>query len=251
MHLLKVSVIMPSYNSAAYVREAISSVLDQTYKNWELIIVDDASTDNSIDVIRPYVENDPRIRLHVSEKNAGAAATRNKCTELATGDVIAFLDSDDLWLKEKLEKQVAVYQSDPSATFVFTHYQCMDKDGNPFGKEIKTLPVLDYNELLKACSIGCLTVSYNVNILGKRFFVDYGHEDYILWLQILKEGHQAIGVPESLAWYRITKGSLSANKLKAAGWQWNIYRKFEKLNVLQSMYYFVLYAFAAIRKHYL
>lgn len=250
MQLLKVSVVMPSYNSAAYVRDAISSVLGQTYQNWELIIVDDASTDNSVDVIRPYTDTDPRIRLHINEKNAGAAATRNKCTELATGDIIAFLDSDDLWLKEKLEKQVAVYQSDPSATFVFTHYGCMNKDGEPFGKEIGTLPLLTYTDLLKGCSIGCLTVSYNVNALGKRFFVDYGHEDYILWLEILKEGNNAVGVPELLARYRITKGSLSANKIKAAGWQWNIYRKFEKLNVLQSTYYFVLYAFAAVRKHY-
>jgi glycosyltransferase involved in cell wall biosynthesis len=246
---LTVSIVMPLYNAAAYVETAIASVIAQTYAQWQLIIVDDGSTDQGVAIVEKMQQQDARIQLLKNTVNSGAVVSRNKAIEAATGQIIAFLDSDDAWHPTKLEKQITEYQRQPQTALVFSNYEHMGAQGNLLGKIIVSPDEVDYQLLLKSNCIGCLTATYNTQVLGKRFFVQQGHEDYILWLSILKQGYIAKNVGECLAAYRLSANSLSANKFKAASWQWKIYRQVEKLNPLISAYYFVFYVWAGLKKH--
>ncbi len=246
--MLTVSIIMPLYNAAPYVEAAIVSVLAQTYPHWQLIIVDDGSKDKSIAVVENFLQ-DSRIRLLKNIKNSGAVVSRNRAIEAATGDIMAFLDSDDVWYPSKLEKQMAEYERHPQTAIVFSNYEQMDAQGKGLGKVITSPTSVDYSTLLKSNCIGCLTATYNKILLGKRYFLQQGHEDYILWLSILKQGYIATNVGDCLAKYRITTHSLSANKIKAAGWQWRIYRQVEKLSLFKSVYCFGCYVIAGLKKH--
>ena len=243
-----VSIITPSYNSAKYVVQTIESVLAQTYQNWEMIIVDDCSTDDSIDVIQSFVKKDNRIKLYQLGKNSGAAVARNKAIELAQGSFIAFLDSDDLWTSDKLEKQIEFMQKN-NLILSYTGYEIMDEFGNKTGEFVPPTK-LSYKDLLKTCSIGCLTAIYNADILGKVYMpVVRKRQDYALWLKILRQGYMAYGMTEILARYRIHSSSISANKINAAQYQWKIYRECEKLNLIKSCYYFIQYAVHGVIKH--
>lgn len=243
-----VSIITPNYNTEKYIEKTIQSVLLQTYLNWEMIIVDDCSTDNSILKIEKYLE-DPRIILIKQEVNKGPVAARNLAIQYAKGNIIAFLDSDDIWMPNKLETQVQVYLNNEDTAIVFSNYEQIDPDGNVLKQIISLHKYVYYKDLLKTSHIGCLTATYNVDLLGKRYFVSHGHEDYILWLSILKEGYRAVNVQEVLAQYRISSNSISANKRKAVIWQWNIYRNIEKIGLFRSIYYFTHYAIAGLKKH--
>jgi glycosyltransferase involved in cell wall biosynthesis len=241
----KVSIVMPNYNGVPFIESSIRSVLIQTYVNWELIIVDDCSTDKSIEIIEKF--HDRRIELLKNQHNVGAAKSRNKGIEYASGEIIFFLDSDDIWKPNKLEEQIRQY--DNKTVVIFSDYDLIDEQGNSLNKIIRAPVNVTYKNLLKTNHIGCLTGSYNVKLLGKRFFIKHGHEDYILWLSILKEGYNAMNVSQCLASRRILKNSLSSNKLKTIRWQWNIYRNIEKLSLFKSLYFFIFYIYYALKKH--
>jgi len=242
-----VSIITPSYNASKFIEETLESILKQTYSNWELIIIDDCSTDNSIEILQPYIEQDSRIKVLLNETNLGAASSRNRGLDIANGDYIAFLDSDDLWLPQKLSKQIAFMQQE-NVLLSYTSYYAMNETGRTIGLyTIKSKTT--YHDLLKTSSIGTLTTIYSAKELGKFYFKQIGHEDYVMKLSILKRIPFAKGIQEPLAKYRILSNSLSSNKIKVATWQWYIYRNIEKLSLLKSIYYFMHYTYYGFTKY--
>ncbi|MGM7702931.1 glycosyltransferase family 2 protein [Pseudalkalibacillus sp. Hm43] len=233
----KVSVITPSYKSSKFIGDTISSVLNQTYKNWEMIIVDDCSPDNSVEVIEEYVQKDSRIKLHQLSENSGAAVARNTAIDMADGKYIAFLDSDDLWLPEKLEKQVRFMEENKSV-FSFTEYRIMDEEGSPTDITVKIPKEMSYRDLLKRTVIGCLTVMVNIEETGKVQMPNIrARQDLALWLSILRRGYVAHGIQEELAMYRKVKGSVSSNKFKMIKKNWTVYRDLEKIGPIRSAWY--------------
>jgi len=245
----KVSIITPLHNSGAFISETIDSVLAQTYTHWEMLIVDDSSVDDGPDLVRDYQKMDDRIKLLHNNKKSGPAITRNKAIEAASGRYIAFLDSDDLWLPRKLELQVDFMMKN-NYSFTFTGYEKITESGIKIGK-INVPKIVSYHDLLKTCSVGCLTAMYDTGKIGKIYMplIDK-RQDYALWLKILKiipEGH---GLNLLLSQYRVRGGSISSNKWNASKYQWKVYRDIEKLNYLRSAYYFSLYTFHGIIKTY-
>ncbi len=243
----QVSVIMPVYNKEKYIEATIKSVQEQTYENWEIVIIDDCSSDASSKIIKRYVDNDERIRYYKNEKNLGAAGSRNRAIELAKGRYIAFLDSDDLWMPNKLEKQID-YMSQNEYAFCYSACNVIDTEGKPSGK-IRHIPEkVDYKELLKGNVIPCLTVVLDRTKVNNIKMQKMGHEDYVLWLDLLKQCGSAYGINEVLGSYREYGNSLSSNKFTAAQWMWKIYREYEKFGVIKSAWYFVNYAVRAVLK---
>ncbi|PWM77833.1 MAG: glycosyl transferase [Phascolarctobacterium sp.] len=246
-----VSIITPAYNAEKYIAETIESVLAQTYSNWEMLIVNDCSTDNTAKIVQSYADKDKRIKLINLTENSGAAIARNTAIQNAKGRYIAFLDSDDLWKKEKLQKQLKFMQQNGYA-FTF-HDFIMFNDGTlkEDGKLIKTSRCVNYIELLKGNNTGgCLAVCIDKEIVDKIFMPNEHHEDYICWLNILRKYNiQGYGLNEVLGYYRVGKKSVSSNKIKSAVWTWNVYRKVQKLSILQSIYYMCFYIMNGIRKH--
>ena len=242
-----VSIITPCYNADKYIESTIKSVLSQTYKNWEMLIVEDASTDKSLEVISEYVQEDHRIKLIQNSSNIGAASSRNKAIEYANGKYIAFLDNDDIWFSDKLEKQIALMENE-NILMSYSAYETIDKEGHTIG--YFSVPTqVTYADMLKTSIIGTLTMIYNAEIIGKCYFKERGHEDYVMKLEILKKIPYAQGINETLAKYRILDTSLSSNKLRAAKWQWRIYREVEKLSLPKSIYHFMHYAYRGITKY--
>lgn len=246
----QVSIIMASYNSAPYIEEAIASVVSQSFTNWELLVSDDCSSDGTVEMVSGIARDEPRIRLLTSDRNRGPAAVRNDAIEQATGQFIAFLDSDDLWKPEKLERQIA-FMREREVAFSFTSYDRIDEGGRFISSHHVSRPV-SYGDLLKSCVIGCLTAVYDRDRLGKMFMPDIRkRQDFALWLQILKKVDHAVPLEESLASYRVRSGSVSANKFVAASYTWSVYRDVEKLDMFRSIYYFVHYAYNGVRNNYL
>lgn len=243
-----VSVITPSYNSSPFIKETIESVQAQSYANWEMIIVDDKSRDDSVHVIKQYIEKDPRIKLITLTQNAGAARARNIALKEAQGDYIAFLDSDDLWLPTKLEEQVAFMQKDNLA-FSFTSYSLIDEQGNTMNIQVHAPKVVDYKYLLGNTTIGCLTVMLDRHQFKQIEMPVIQPEDTALWLVLLRLGYQAYGLQKSLSKYRIVSNSTSRNKLKAAYRYWKLLRNQEKLNFVKTNFYFSQYAYHAYKKN--
>lgn len=243
-----VTIVTANYNAEKFIEDTINSVLAQTYPNWEMIIVDDCSTDSSIKIIEQYTKTDNRIRLIRLDKNSGPAVARNRAIEEANGRYIAFLDSDDLWLPKKLEKQLAFMESNNIA-FSYSAYDLIDEEGSDLG-HFSVPEKQSYKDLLKTCPIGCLTAIYDTKILGKVTMpLILKRQDYGLWLKLLKQIEYAYGLNETLAVYRIRKNSISSNKFKAAQYQWKIYRDVEKLGLFKSVYYFLHYAVNGILKY--
>jgi len=243
-----ISIISPSYNSSKFISASIESVLNQTYNNWELIIIDDLSTDNSNKIIEKYTKRDNRIKLIKLKKNTGPATARNIGIKEANRRYIAFLDSDDMWLSNKLEKQIS-FMKDNDVYLCYSSYYIIDENKNI--KSIFNIPKIkiDYNDLLKSNIIGNLTAIYDTKKIGKLYMKNVGHEDYTLWLKILRKIDYAYGINEPLAKYTLHSNSISSNKLKSAYWQWKIYRKNEKLNFQKSIYYFIHYCYNGIVKY--
>jgi glycosyltransferase involved in cell wall biosynthesis len=241
-----VSIITPSYGSARFIAQTIESVLDQTYPHWEMIIVDDVSPDNANQIIESYTQKDDRIKLIKLDKNGGPARARNRAIEEAKGRYIAFLDSDDIWLPQKLEKQIKLMQ-EKNLSMTYSSYFTIDENGNHINTRI-TKEKITYTDMLKSNYIGNLTGIYDQEKHGKHFQETAGHEDYILWLKIIKLIKETEGDLEPLAKYRILSNSISAKKTKVLKWQWNIYRKVEKLNVFTSSYNFVWYVYFGLKK---
>jgi teichuronic acid biosynthesis glycosyltransferase TuaG len=265
-----VSIVMPAFNCQDYLAESVESVIGQTYQNWELIIVDDSSTDRTVDIARKYASQDKRIRVISMENNSGPAIARNKAIGDSKGQYIAFLDSDDLWISKKLEIQISTMQQWKSF-FCFASYTPFRVDG--FLMDVVRAPqTVGYRRMLRGSVIGCLTVIYDASIIGRRYFSEgnkeiagtiyskliknLGHEDYMLWLNILKEsdaglypGRVVIGINEPLGFYRLTKNSISAKKYKVALYQWIIYRRCEKFGFAKSFFYLINYIINGIFKH--
>ena len=245
---MSVTIIMPSYDSEKFIIESIESVLVQTYSNWELIIVDDCSPDDSNKIITKYVDSDGRIKLIKLQKNSGPAVARNTAIEAASGRYIAFLDSDDVWLPNKLETQIN-FMHDNDLAFTYSSYRLVGEDNEHLGVFI-TKDKISYFDMLKTCSVGCLTAIYDTKKIGKQYMpLILKRQDYGLWLKILKLIGETKGISEPLATYRIRKNSVSSNKVKAAKYQWKIYRDIEKLSFLKSLYYFVFYAYNGVTKY--
>lgn len=236
----KVSIITPSFNSSDFISKTIESVLNQSYTDWEMIIVDDCSSDNSVDIIQKFINADSRIRLICHEKNSGAAVARNTGIENANGRFIAFLDSDDCWNSSKLEKQIN-FMLDNDFSFTYTKYHRVDESGKYLGT-IYTPDKINYNGLLKTCVIGCLTAVYDTEKLGKIYFpLIRKRQDWALWLKILKEVDYAYCLPEDLASYTVRSNSISANKINASKYTWKLFTEVENLNVLKALYCYVHY----------
>ena len=242
-----VSIITPSYNSEYYIEETLLSVLAQSYQNWEMIIIDDCSTDKSIDIIQRYTTIDSRIKLLHNTANLGVAESRNKGIGVCSGEYIALLDSDDIWFPKKLEKQIHLMQT-KNIFMSYSAYNTIDEKGQTMN-HFHTKDKITYHDMLKTSTIGTLTTIYNAKKLGKFYFMKIGHEDYVFKLHILKQIPYAEGIDEILASYRIAKNSISSNKLKAATWQWNIYRNIEKISFFKSIYYFLNYTYHGIFKY--
>ena len=243
-----VSIIMPAYNAAISIKESIASILVQTYEKWELIIVDDKSTDNTIDIITGYTISDRRIKLVKLACRQCVAAVRNAGLKVAKGRYIAFLDSDDLWKVNKLEKQLN-YMTKNNLAFTYSSYDLIDDSGNSTGKYVKSKTIMQHEDILKNTIIGCLTVMIDRAVTGDFRMPIIAHtEDNMTWRNILMRGHLAYGLPEILASYRVSKGSLTSNKGKAALLQWKTYRDYCHLNIIKSAYYFCCYAFNAFTK---
>jgi teichuronic acid biosynthesis glycosyltransferase TuaG len=239
-----VSVVMPAHNSQASLSESVQSVLAQTYSDWELIIVDDASRDGTLALARQFASNDPRIRVLPLEQNVGVAEARNRGISTARGQYLAFLDSDDLWLPNKLQTQIDFMRSS-GAGFSFAQYRRIGRDGS-LSKPVKVPRSVSYEGLLRGNSIGCLTVAIDRYQIPAVSMPKIKHEDYVTWLKILKQGHIAYGIPQDLARYRVTSSSVSSDKRQAASWTWNIYRRVEGLSLLKSAWCFLHYTARAI-----
>lgn len=243
-----ISIITPVYNSERFIEQTIRSVIEQTYKNWELILIDDCSTDKSYEIIKKYLCKEKRIKYIRLEKNSGAAVARNIGIQNAEGRFIAFLDSDDIWKANKLEKQID-FMLKNNIGFSFTSYEIIDEYGNNLNKIIKVPKIIDYNGLFKNTIIGCLTVMIDKEIIGDfRMPLVRAGQDTATWLSILRQGHIAYGLDEVLARYRKVRGSISSNKIKALKRTWNTYRNLEKLPLLKCCYVFSCYVINAIKK---
>lgn len=243
MHL--VSIITPLYNCSAFLEQTIQSVLSQSYQNWEMIIVDDCSKDNSLEIAQRYEAQDKRIRVIRLKKNSGAAVARNTAIDAAKGRFIAFLDSDDLWSPEKLEQQMNFMQNN-NAIFSYTVYEKIDETGNILGL-MNAPEKVNYKCLLKTNTIGCLTVVYDTKELGKIYMpTNTKREDFATWLNILKQVDYAFGLVQPLAQYRVYDNQTSSKKISMAKETWRLYRNLERLNFLQASYYFIHYAMNGI-----
>jgi glycosyltransferase involved in cell wall biosynthesis len=225
---------MPAYNCARFIEEAVNSVRRQTYSNWELIIVDDCSTDNTYSVISEIALQDPRIKVLKHDYNMGAAASRNKAIVEATGKYIAFLDSDDIWLSQKLEKQIR-FMKDNRYSFSCTSYNKIDENSVETGKIIDSL-TCGYEGLLRRCP-GNSTVIYDCEVLGKHQIPKIKkRNDYLMWLQVIKKAEILHGFPEVLGSHRLVSNSLSSKKTSLVRYHWIIYRDYEKLPVIKCIY---------------
>ena len=243
-----VSIITPSYNSEKFINECVSSILNQKYVNWELIIVDDCSKDNSVKIIKSLAKKDNRIKPIFLEENVGAAKARNIALYNAKGKYIAFLDSDDTWMSDKLEKQIAFMHS-TDAAFSFTAYQIIDESGKRILNKVKVPYQVTYHSYLKNTIIGCLTVIIDKEKIGSFEMPDIKiSEDMALWLSFLKKGYIAYGLNEELSKYRKNANSLSTHKFSDAIYVWKVYREIEKLSFFYSSWCFLNYAFNALVK---
>lgn len=229
-----VSVIMPSYNTAEYISESIASVQEQTYADWELIIVDDCSTDNTDEIVKPFL-SDKRIKYIKNETNSGAAVSRNRALREAKGKWIAFLDSDDLWFPEKLEKQIS-FMKDNGYHFSYTNYVEIDEESKPNGKSVTGPKRITKHGMYNYCWMGCLTVMYDAETIGLIQIADIKkNNDYAMWLKACKKADCYL-LDEVLAKYRKRSGSISNHGYtKLIKWHYKLYREAEKRSPLVSV----------------
>ena len=231
-----VSIITPNFNCSKYIAQTIESVIAQTYKNWEMIIIDDCSTDESFEIIKDYVNKDNRIKVYRMENNSGSALCRNKAIELSQGEYLTFLDSDDLWMPEKLEKQLKFMQEN-NCDFSFTEYEHIDEEGKLLRIKAKVIKYLTYKKFLFHCFTGCLTVMYRQDI-NKKIFCDNikTANDYALFLRVMKIYNNAYGIFENLAKYRIRKNSISKKKFIKLKDHFIVLYKFENINIFFDIF---------------
>lgn len=241
----KVSIITPVHNAEKFILATINSVRSQTVNYWQLIIIDDFSSDNTLKILESFMSIDSRIKLVRLDHNVGAAVARNKGIEVSKGRYIAFLDSDDQWLPNKLEKQI-LFMEKHQYSFTYTAYNKINEQGELLGS-MGIPDKVAYFDLLKTNSIGCLTAIYDTKSFGKIYMpLIRKRQDFGLWLKLLKKTEFAYGLNENLALYRVRGDSISSNKLNTAGYTWRLFREVEKLSLLKSVYYFMHYAIRAV-----
>ncbi|WP_296400675.1 glycosyltransferase family 2 protein [Acidaminococcus timonensis] len=242
-----VSIIMPAYNSRNTIGASIQSVISQTFTDWELLIIDDCSPETMKDIADSF--HDERIKYIRLLKNSGVAAARNMGISQAKGRYIAFLDSDDFWLPEKLEKQLQFMQNNGYA-FTYTWYRQFEDDPAHPIRLVKTKNFVDYRKLLRGNDIGCLTVMIDRKQIPEIHMPSEKHEDYITWLNLLKKGYQAYSLQEDLARYRLSQHSVSGDKKKSLVWTWKVYRESQGLSILEAGFYFICYVIGGLKKHF-
>lgn len=230
-----VSIIMPSYNTGKFITESIESVIHQTYRNWELIIVDDCSTDDTDDVVKPYLA-DSRVNYLKNEKNSGAAVSRNRALREAKGRWIAFLDSDDLWTPRKLEKQID-FMEKSNYSFSYTNYNEIDEGSNYNGVAVTGPSHITKVGMYRYCWPGCLTVMYDASVVGLIQIEDIKkNNDYAMWLKVIQKAECYL-LDETLAKYRRRSGSISNhNYLKLIEWHYKLFRIVERKGTLNSLF---------------
>lgn len=244
-----VSVIMPAYNAGRFLEAAIRSVLAQTLTDWELLVLDDGSSDDTLAIARSLAAEDCRIRVLPNEQNMGVARTRNRGFDLCRGDYVALLDSDDLWLPNKLERQLE-RMAQTGADLCYCSYAIVDADGEKSRPDYLVPEQTDFDKLLRENVIGCSTVVLSRKVIeSHRFETDFYHEDYVLWLKLLRAGFRASGCAEPLVHWRLIENSRSFNKRKAAGNRWRIYRNYLHLPLGKSILAFGAYGAAGLKKY--
>lgn len=246
-----ISIIVPVYNAEKFIRETMDCVLAQTYPQWELLLVEDGSRDGSVEVIKKYIneKGDTRVKLICQTSNQGAAKARNRGVREAAGRYIAYLDADDLWPPEKLERELN-FMKEKEAAFVFTGYEFADERGVGTGKIVRVPKTLNYRQALSNTTIFTTTVMFDTDKISKELLEmpDVKSEDTALWWKVLKQGYTAYGLNENLAEYRRAGKSLSSNKLEALRRIWNLYRKTEGMNIAGSAWHFCFWAVRAVRR---
>ncbi|WP_166921432.1 glycosyltransferase family 2 protein [Flavobacterium poyangense] len=248
-----VSVIIPTYNTEKFIRATLESVQNQSYSNWEAILVDDASTDQTVVIIEEFAQKDSRIKLFKLTENSGNGFARNTALEKATGKYIAYLDADDLWFPEKLEKQIRFLKAN-NLPFTFSFYDCIDEDSNDLNRRVEAPLNLSYNQLFFCNYVGNLTAIYDVDYFGKISLSNsQKRQDWRLWLTILKQIKTTKPVPESLAFYRIRKDSISSSKFRLIKHNFGVYREFHGYNLVFSVILMIRFLFTqlVIKPHYI
>ncbi|MEO6175949.1 MAG: glycosyltransferase family 2 protein [Flavobacterium circumlabens] len=231
-----VSIIIPTYNTEKFIESTLQSVQKQTYKIWEMILVDDASTDQTVAIIERYAQKDDRIKLFKLSKNSGNGFARNVAVEKATGKYIAYLDADDVWLPEKLEKQIDFLKAN-NLPFTFSFYDCIDEEGNNLHRRVEAPLNLTYRQLFFCNYVGNLTAIYDAEYFGKITLpASQKRQDWRLWLTIVKQIKTTKPVPEPLAFYRIRKDSISSSKFKLIKHNFEVYRQFHGYNSVSSVF---------------
>lgn len=241
-----VSIIMPAFNAGRFMEVAVDSVRAQSYSNWELLIANDASTDSTLEIASCLAASDSRIRVLNQVENRGVAAARNLALGEATGKYVAFLDSDDVWNSDKLTRQIE-FMNKNEVLVCYSAYQRMDESGVELGKVVPPVRI-EYTDLLKSNFIGNLTGVYNAEVLGKQYFLNTKHEDYVAWLNLVKKARSAQSTNSILAHYRVHSASISSNKIETIAWQWRIYRSSQSLGILYSCCLMLCYFYYAIKK---
>ena len=245
--MTKISIITPTYNSKIFINQTIQSILNQTYKNWELLITDDCSTDGTWELLLKYQKQDERIKVFRLEKNSGPGVARNNSIKHAQGRFIAFCDSDDQWKPDKLEKQLQ-FKLENDLALSFSSYDVIDEEDNLIG-EVTAPGKVTYKTMLCNNYIGCLTAMYDTQKLGKMYMPEIRkRQDWALWLSILKKVPYALSIPEKLAIYRARRKSISANKIDLIRYNWNIYRNVEKISVFKSIFLLGQFMFYYFKK---
>ena len=242
-----ISIVLPLYNAEKYIEETLISILNQTYQNFELLIINDASTDKSLDIVKEYSEKYSNIKIVNLRENSGVSNARNTGIANSKGEYVAFIDSDDIWKENKLELQIE-YMIKNDILFSFTSYEMKFCNSDKPNKIISVPKKINYEELLKGNPIACFTVICKKEVLNKTRFANVKHEDYVMWLSIAKK-IPLYGLNENLGIYRKHENSISSNKFKSASWVWNIYRNVEKLDLFNSIKFFSYYIIKAIFKH--
>ncbi len=236
-----VSIITPSWNVEGLIEETIRSVQAQSFEDWELLIADDCSTDRTPEIIAAIGARDPRVKLIRQARNGGPALARQAAIDRAEGRYLAFLDSDDLWLPRKLERQLA-FAREKGAALSYTAFRRIDEAHEVTGRLIEVPASLTYGQLLKNTAIATLTAMIDREISGPVAMTNEGYDDFCLWLSILKRGHAAYGLNEDLARYRVRGSSVSSRPMRSARWVWHIYRNVEHLSLARSAWCFAHWA---------
>lgn len=244
-----VSVIVPAFNCELYIEAAVRSVMGQTFENWELIVIDDGSTDSTFDIVHRLAQEDCRIKAVKNPRNMGVAATRNRGFELSQGHYIALLDGDDRWYPDKLNKQLQVAE-ETNADLVYCSYGIIDEFDTRLCNDFIVPYTTDYQQMLVKSVISCSTVLLSRHIIEQyRFEANYYHEDLVYWLNIMRDEKKAYGAVDVLADYRVLHGSRASNKIKSVFQRWKIYRGYLKIPFFQSIILIMRYALLALKKY--